>query len=102
MKKLIRELVDDRLPMLKQTRIVEYWSGLIDALPDVVPVMDQASNLPGLWIATGFSGHGFGIGPAAGKIIANLVQGNTVEHDLKRFRLSRFSDGSKLELGPAI
>ncbi len=99
---MIRELIDDRLPMLKQTRIVEYWSGLIDALPDVVPVMDQASNLPGLWIATGFSGHGFGIGPAAGKIMANLLQGKPVEHDLQRFRLSRFSDGSKLELGPAI
>ena len=101
-KRLIRELIDDRLPMLRQTRIVEYWSGLIDALPDVVPVMDQASNLPGLWIATGFSGHGFGIGPAAGKIMAELIQGNRVEHELNRFRLSRFSDGSKLVLGPAI
>ncbi len=101
-KKLIRELMDDRLPMLKQTRIVEYWSGLIDALPDVVPVMDCASNLPGLWIATGFSGHGFGIGPAAGRIMAQLIQGNPVEHELQRFRLSRFSDGSKLVLGPAI
>ena len=101
-KKLIRELIDDRLPILKQTRIVEYWSGLIDALPDVVPVMDQAGNLPGLWITTGFSGHGFGIGPAAGKIMSELIQNNRVEHDLKRFRLTRFSDGSKLELGPAI
>ncbi|MGD8841443.1 MAG: FAD-dependent oxidoreductase, partial [Gammaproteobacteria bacterium] len=54
------------------------------------------------WISTGFSGHGFGIGPGAGRIMADLIQGKDAGHDLRRFRLSRFSDGSKLELGPAI
>jgi len=82
--------------------MVETWSGMIDALPDVVPVLDRAEPIDGLWISTGFSGHGFGIGPAAGKIMANLIQNNSIEYDLTRFRLSRFSDGSKLELGPAI
>ena len=92
----------DRVPAFAGIELAEAWSGMIDALPDVVPVLDQADALAGLWIATGFSGHGFGIGPAAGKIMAALIQGQRVEHELARFRLARFSDGSKLELGPAI
>ena len=75
---------------------------MIDALPDVVPVLDRADGTDGLWIATGFSGHGFGIGPGAGKVIAKLIQGQESGFDLQRFRFSRFSDGSELELGPLI
>ncbi|SMY07765.1 NAD(P)/FAD-dependent oxidoreductase [Flavimaricola marinus] len=78
------------------------WAGMIDTMPDVVPVVDRAESLPGLTIATGMSGHGFGIGPAFGRIAAALVQGKEPGHDLSRFRLSRFSDGSKLVLGPSL
>jgi len=98
----IKQRLGERVPALKDIELVETWSGMIDALPDVVPVLDRADPIDGLFISTGFSGHGFGIGPAAGKIMANLIQGNTVEYDLARFRLARFSDGSKLELGPSI
>ena len=92
----------DRVPALAGIELAEAWSGMIDALPDVVPVLDRAASVDGLWVSTGFSGHGFGIGPGAGKIMAELIQGNPVDYDLSRFRLQRFSDGSKLKLGPAI
>ena len=98
----IKALLADRVPAFAGVELAESWAGMIDALPDVVPVLDRAANLDGLWISTGFSGHGFGIGPAAGRLMADLIQGNSAGHDLQRFRLSRFSDGSKLELGPAI
>jgi glycine/D-amino acid oxidase-like deaminating enzyme len=98
----LRKLIDDRLPVLRNTQLVECWSGMIDALPDVVPVLDKSDSIDGLWIATGFSGHGFGIGPAAGKIMSNLIQNNAPAYDLNRFRLSRFSDNSPMILGPAI
>ena len=75
---------------------------MIDTTPDVVPVLDQVDALPGLYIATGFSGHGFGLGPATGRIMADMVQGNATKHDLQRFRFSRFSDGSKMRPGPGI
>ena len=52
--------------------------------------------VPGLVIATGMSGHGFGIGPGFGRVVADLVMGNDVGHDLGRFRLERFSDGSPI------
>ncbi|MDH3635905.1 MAG: FAD-binding oxidoreductase [Gammaproteobacteria bacterium] len=98
----IKARLADRVPAFKDVELLQAWSGMIDALPDVVPVLDWADPVDGLYISTGFSGHGFGIGPGAGKIMANLIQNNPVEYNLSRFRLARFSDGSKLELGPAI
>jgi glycine/D-amino acid oxidase-like deaminating enzyme len=76
--------------------MVQEWAGLIDVMPDVVPVISKVDGLPGLVVATGFSGHGFGIGPAAGCVAADLVTGATPIVDPTEFRFSRFSDGSKL------
>ncbi len=78
------------------------WAGMIDTMPDVVPVIDHAPGYNGLLIATGFSGHGFGIGPAAGKLVSDLVQGRPVAYNLHRFRYSRFTDGSGIDLGPKL
>ena len=89
-------------PEFKSVPLKAGWAGMIDAMPDVVPVVDRAAAIPGLIVATGMSGHGFGIGPGMGRIIANLIQGNAPGHDLSRFRISRFSDGSPIRLGPAL
>jgi len=89
-------------PRLAPVEIESAWAGMIDTLPDVVPVVDHADKIAGLTIATGMCGHGFGIGPAFGRIVADMVQGRPPGHDLSRFRLSRFTDGSKLELGPNL
>jgi glycine/D-amino acid oxidase-like deaminating enzyme len=89
-------------PGLGPTRIIRAWAGMIDAMPDIVPVVDRVKALPGLIACTGMCGHGFGIGPAFGRITADLARGLDPRHDLGRFRLSRFSDGSKLELGPNL
>ena len=90
------------LPILAGTHIEEAWAGMIDAPPDFVPVMDEISSYKNLFLASGFSGHGFGIGPGAGKVMADLVHGKQIDFDLGRFRFSRFSDGSPLKVGPAL
>lgn len=89
-------------PALGRPRLRATWAGMIDTMPDVVPVIDRVDAVPGLVLATGFSGHGFGIGPGAGRVVASLVAGDNPGHDLRRFRLARFSDGSRLELGPSL
>jgi glycine/D-amino acid oxidase-like deaminating enzyme len=48
------------------------------------------------------SGHGFGIGPGFGRVVADLVRGRAPGHDLSRFRFARFSDGSRLAPGPSL
>ena len=98
----IQQLMASNLPILAKAQIEETWAGMIDAPPDFVPVMDEISNYRNLFLASGFSGHGFGIGPGAGKVMATLVQGKQIDFDLSRFRFSRFSDGSPLILGPAL
>ncbi|WP_434784445.1 NAD(P)/FAD-dependent oxidoreductase [Sinisalibacter aestuarii] len=89
-------------PGLGPVEIESAWAGMIDTLPDLVPVVDHAAELPGLTIATGMCGHGFGIGPGFGRIIASMVQGKPAGHDMSRFRLARFFDGRKLEPGPNL
>jgi glycine/D-amino acid oxidase-like deaminating enzyme len=92
----IRASLDREFPSLAGTPIVETWGGTIEMTPDLIPVIDEANALPGFFIATGFSGHGFGIGPGAGKAIAGLLSGNDSGIDLNAFRLSRFFDGTPI------
>ena len=78
------------------------WAGYIDATPDLLPVISPVDSLPGLFLSTGFSGHGFGIGPGAGRLAADLVVGQTPIVDPWPFRFARFSDGSKMEPSSGI
>lgn len=81
-------------PVFANARVVHQWAGYIDVTPDAVPVISGVDSIPGYYLATGFSGHGFGIGPAAGRLAADLVTGDTPVVDPHHFRFSRFSDGS--------
>ena len=98
----IRKNLGKVFPQLADTKLVEAWAGMIETTPDVIPVIDQAESLPGFYVATGFSGHGFGIGPGAGKAIAGMLTGTDSGIPLKDFRLSRFFDGTKLELQSSV
>ena len=96
--------ISARLPMqaprLAEAGMAEMWAGMIDVTPDAVPYLCEAPAPRGLFIGTGMSGHGFGIGPGAGRVLADLVQGRPHGHDLARFRFERFSDGSPVVPGP--
>ncbi|MEM6760499.1 MAG: FAD-binding oxidoreductase [Pseudomonadota bacterium] len=101
----IRQLTRDfaaRFPHLGPVRLRTAWAGMIDTMPDVVPVIDRIAALSGLTVGTGMSGHGFGIGPGVGRVLSALVTGDDPGHDLTRFRFDRFADGSPMRLGPAL
>lgn len=87
-------------PALDAAEIVQSWAGMIDVTPDAIPVISGVESTPGLFIATGFSGHGFGIGPGAGRLAADLVMQTDPCVDPTAFRLSRFTDGSKVRPNP--
>ena len=82
-------------PVFQNRPYANRWAGLIDATPDAVPVISDVDKLPGLYVGTGFSGHGFGIGPGAGRLLADLVTGKTPIVDPAPFRYGRFTDGSR-------
>ena len=78
-------------PAFAGMQVAESWGGMIDVTPDAVPVIGPAKHIPGLFIATGFSGHGFGIGPGAGRLMADLVAGDRPVVNPAPFRLERFA-----------
>jgi glycine/D-amino acid oxidase-like deaminating enzyme len=63
------------LPALRNTASTTAWAGYIDSTPDGVPAIGEVSGLRGFYLAAGFSGHGFGIGPGAGHLVADLITG---------------------------
>lgn len=82
-------------PALAGIQAARLWAGWIDSTPDAVPVIDQVRSIPGLTLAAGFSGHGFGIGPAAGHLAAQLATAAPTIVDPAPFRLNRFAEGSR-------
>lgn len=89
-------------PEIAAAPFVETWGGIIEASPDVLPVISAVDRPAGLYVATGFSGHGFGIGPGAGRLVADLVTGRAGAPELRSLRLGRFFDGSPIRPGPSI
>lgn len=80
------------LPAANGAEIDTAWAGMIEATPDELPVLDSVPGIPGLFVATGFSGHGFGMGPIAGRLMAELIADGRPSLDLQAFRFSRFAE----------
>ncbi len=93
----IGENLAKAFPALADLAIVEAWAGMVETSPDVLPIIGDHADLPGFYVASGFSGHGFGIGPGAGKAIAAMLTGDASGFDFSHFRLQRFFDGSPIE-----
>jgi glycine/D-amino acid oxidase-like deaminating enzyme len=76
-------------PAFARARVVNEWAGMMDVTPDAVPVISDVPSTPGFFIASGFSGHGFGIGPGAGHLMADIVMGGDTLVDPAPFHISR-------------
>lgn len=82
-------------PEIGMPEIADSWAGDIDVTPDAVPVIDQLNDPEGFFVATGFSGHGFAMGPIVGRVLSEWITTGQSSIPLDSFRLSRFEDGSK-------
>ncbi|WKY46689.1 FAD-binding oxidoreductase [Eubacteriaceae bacterium ES3] len=77
-------------PALANTKIVRSWAGYIDECADKIPVISEIDEVPGLYVACGFSGHGFGIAPGAAYNIAQMINGDETTVAMDDFRYDRF------------
>lgn len=77
-------------PVLRDAKIVRTWAGWMDLCADKVPVISTVSEVPGLILACGFSGHGFGIAPAVGTVLSQLALHEPTAVDLHELRYDRF------------
>src|SRR5205085_1153522 len=64
-----------RFPIMEQGLAQGGWAGIYDMTPDGQPVLDAVPEVPGFFCAAGFSGHGFKLSPAIGKVMAEVVTG---------------------------
>ncbi len=78
-------------PYLADAKIVRTWAGWIDECADHVPVICQVEEVPGLILACGFTGHGFGIAPTAGTLLSQIAVGEDTVLDVSAFRYDRFN-----------
>jgi len=79
-------------PHIGAIDLARTWAGRIDLTPDVIPIIDQPAAMPGLFVAAGFSGHGFALGPSVGKQLAEWIVDGRSSLDLAPFCLSRFQN----------
>jgi glycine/D-amino acid oxidase-like deaminating enzyme len=86
-----RRTIMEVLPVFREMRVISCWGGVIDVTPDALPIISAAPGIANLHLATGFSGHGFGIGPGAGRLAAELVLGLPTCVDPAPFAVTRFA-----------
>ena len=85
-----RALVDI-FPVLADTRVVRGWGGWMDISPDDSMMIGETIEIPGLFVACGFSGHGFGVSVPAAKIMSELILGRKPGADISNVRYDRFA-----------
>ncbi len=78
------------VPALKDAKIVRSWAGWLDNAFDGVPFISRVDEAPGLILACGFTGHGFGTAPAVGLMLSQMVAGEETVVDISALRYDRF------------
>jgi glycine/D-amino acid oxidase-like deaminating enzyme len=94
----IARALSERYPTLAGYEWHAGWAGPYDAPPDWNPILGFAPGIEGLYLALGWSGHGFKMAPAVGEVVAAEVMGVGSPIDVSRLRLERFEQGETLRL----
>ena len=93
MPKALKPIVE-LFPFLKHVRVLRYWLGYYITTPDHHPVYGPCKEYENLYVATGFSGHGYMMGPITGRIIAEwIIDGKPSIPQAERLKLDRFRKG---------
>lgn len=80
-------------PHLKgKVSIEDAWAGYIDGTPDRTPVIGEVPGVEGLLMATGFSGHGFAMGPGTGRVMSEIIMDGSSSVDVSGLRFTRFEE----------
>jgi glycine/D-amino acid oxidase-like deaminating enzyme len=89
-------LVTHRMPSFAEAQLTDSWVGAYDITPDWNPVLGFVPGIGGLMVNFGFSGHGFKLAPAIGKVQAQTVLGQPTDVDISGYGLDRFAAGRLL------
>ena len=88
--------VAERFPSFETAGVASSWTGVYDVTPDWNPVLGRLPGVEGLVVGYGFSGHGFKLSPAVGRVLAQEALGLPTDVSLAPYSLERFRTGSLL------
>jgi len=88
--------IGHRMGSFAEAALTASWVGAYDITPDWNPVLGPVSEVAGLHLAFGFSGHGFKLAPAVGLVLAQTALGQNPDVDITPYRLGRFAEGDLL------
>jgi sarcosine oxidase subunit beta len=92
------EAAINRLPLLEKAGRASAWAGLYEVTPDAHPIFGPVPQLSGYYLVTGFSGHGFMHGPAAGLLMSEIiVEGQAASLDISMLDYGRFAEGRLIQ-----
>lgn len=89
-------LISHRLPAFADARYVAGWTGPYDITPDWNPIIGPVPGYDGLYVAVGFSGHGFKLAPTVGEALAQTVLGRKARVPIEPYTPTRFAEGEAL------
>ena len=84
--------VCDLLPSVGDLRVTRQWAGLYNMSPDRQPIISKTDELPGFYIACGFSGHGFMFAPVTGILLSEIILGEEPSFDIHELSMDRFKE----------
>lgn len=90
---LLTQAIDHRAPTILDYPIHTGWAGLYEVTPDENAIIGESSEISRLLYASGFSGHGFLMGPAVGEVLRDLYLGVAPPVDVSGFSVDRFHSG---------
>jgi glycine/D-amino acid oxidase-like deaminating enzyme len=94
----VRRDLRTRYPRLADFELVRGFAGPYDVTPDWNPIIGPCPGIDGLYLAVGWSGHGFKLSPAVGEVVAAEISGRTPPIDVSELRAERFAEGRLLQL----
>jgi glycine/D-amino acid oxidase-like deaminating enzyme len=92
----IAALISNRMPAFADAQYTAGWSGPYDITPDWNPLIGPVPGYEGLYVAVGFSGHGFKMAPTVGESLAQSVLGQTPAVPIDMYDMARFAEGKQL------
>jgi glycine/D-amino acid oxidase-like deaminating enzyme len=92
----ISALISNRMPAFAQARFSAGWTGPYDIPPDWNPLIGAVPGQPGLFIAAGFSGHGFKLAPTISEALAQTMLEQPIRVPIDMYALDRFAAGKDL------
>ncbi|HVY31299.1 MAG TPA: FAD-binding oxidoreductase [Polyangiaceae bacterium] len=83
-------------PILSSLKVQRQWAGLYDLSPDHAPIVGPVDEAPGLFLSSGFMGHGFMMAPAVGKRLARAIATGEEPEPFDKWNHRRFKQGRLL------